>query len=47
MHWVNWLIVIVYLVWVVVDGIKKSKNTDTVSGYFMANKSLSWWVCLL
>ena len=44
MHWVNWIIVIVYLVWVVVDGIKKSKNTDTVSGYFMANKSLSWWV---
>ena len=44
MHWVNWLIVIVYLVWVVVDGIKKSKNTDTVSGYFIANKSLSWWV---
>ena len=44
MHWVNWLIVIIYLIWVVVDGIKKSKNTDTVSGYFMANKSLSWWV---
>ena len=44
MHWVNWLIVIVYLVWVVVDGIKKSKDTDTVSGYFIANKSLSWWV---
>ena len=44
MHWVNWLIVIVYLVWVVVDGIKKSQDTDTVSGYFMANKSLSWWV---
>ena len=44
MHWVNWLIVIVYLVWVVVDGIKKSKDTDTDSGYFIANKSLSWWV---
>jgi len=44
MHWVNWLIVIVYLVWVVVDGIKKSKDTDTISGYFIANKSLSWWV---
>ena len=44
MHWVNWLIVIVYLIWVVVDGIKKSKDTDTVSGYFIANKSLSWWV---
>ena len=44
MHWVNWLIVIVYLVWVVVDGIKKSKDTDTISGYFIATKSLSWWV---
>ena len=44
MHWINWLIVIVYVVWVVVDGIRKSKDTDTVSGYFLANKSLSWWV---
>jgi SSS family solute:Na+ symporter len=44
MHWVNWLIVVVYVVWVVVDGIRKSKDTDTISGYFIANKSLSWWV---
>ena len=44
MHWVNWLIVGVYVVWVVVDGIRKSKDTDTISGYFIANKSLSWWV---
>ncbi|MCH8811269.1 MAG: sodium:solute symporter [Gemmatimonadetes bacterium] len=44
MHWINWLIVVVYVVWVVVDGIRKSKDTDTISGYFLANKSLSWWV---
>lgn len=44
MHPINWLIVVVYVVWVVVDGIRKSKDTDTVSGYFLANKSLSWWV---
>jgi SSS family solute:Na+ symporter len=44
MHWVNWLIVGVYVVWVAVDGIRKSKDTDTISGYFIANKSLSWWV---
>ena len=44
MHPINWLIVCVYVLWVVVDGIRKSKNTDTVSGYFLANKSLSWWV---
>ena len=44
MHWINWAIVIAYLVYVVVDGIRMSKDTDTISGYFAANKSLSWWV---
>jgi SSS family transporter len=44
MHWINWVIVVVYLVYVVVDGIRKSKDTDTIAGYFAANKSLSWWV---
>jgi SSS family transporter len=44
MGWVNWLIVIVYIVYVAVDGIRRSKETDSVRGYFLANKSLSWWV---
>jgi SSS family solute:Na+ symporter len=44
MHWFNWLVVLAYLAWVVIDGIRKSKGTDTISGYFAANKSLSWWV---
>ena len=44
MHWINWVIVIVYLVYVVVDGIRKSEDTDSIAGYFVANKSLAWWV---
>jgi SSS family solute:Na+ symporter len=44
MHWINWAIVIAYLVYVIYDGIRKSKNTDTLSGYLVANKSLAWWV---
>jgi SSS family solute:Na+ symporter len=44
MHWINWAIVVVYLVYVVWDGIRLSKDTDTVAGYFTANKSLAWWV---
>lgn len=44
MHWINWVIVVAYLAYVVVDGIRKSKGTDTIAGYFAANKSLSWWV---
>ena len=44
MHWINWLIVVVYLAYVLIDGIRKSKDTDSVEGYFLANKSLPWWV---
>ena len=44
MHWINWVIVVAYLAYVVIDGIRKSKDTDTIAGYFAANKSLSWWV---
>jgi SSS family transporter len=44
MHPINWAIVVVYLVYVVVDGIRKSKDTDSIAGYFVANRSLAWWV---
>jgi len=44
MHPINWAIVVAYLAYVVVDGIRKSKDTDSIAGYFVANKSLSWWV---
>ncbi|MEM7414063.1 MAG: sodium:solute symporter [Gemmatimonadota bacterium] len=44
MHWINWVIVVAYVSYVVIDGIRKSKGTDTIAGYFAANKSLSWWV---
>jgi len=44
MHWINWLIVVVYLAYVIIDGIRKSKDTDTIDGYFLASKSLPWWV---
>jgi len=44
MHWINWVIVVAYLAWVVIDGLIKSKDTDTVAGYFLASKSLPWWV---
>ena len=44
MHWINWVIVIAYVAYVIVDGIRRSKDTDSIAGYFVANRSLSWWV---
>src|SRR5712671_6618339 len=39
----DWLVVVVYLIWIVYDGLKRSKGTDKVDGYLLANRSLPWW----
>jgi Na+/proline symporter len=44
MHPVNWIIVGAYILYVVVDGIRRTRDTDRLEGYFLANKSLPWWV---
>jgi SSS family solute:Na+ symporter len=39
----DWLIVAVYLIYVVVDGVRRSKGTHELEGYFLANRNLPWW----
>jgi solute:Na+ symporter, SSS family len=39
----DWAIVGAYLVWIVYDGLKRTKRADEVEGYFLANRSLPWW----
>src|SRR5688572_12019315 len=43
MHTLDWLVVLAYLVWIVHDGLKRTKDADKVDGYFLANRSLPWW----
>jgi Na+/proline symporter len=43
MGWLDWAIVGAYLLWVVWDGLRLSRNTGAVEGYFLANRSLPWW----
>src|SRR5512140_3187094 len=39
----DWIVVVAYLVWIVYDGLRRSRGTDKVDGYFLANRSLPWW----
>jgi len=39
----DWLVVVAYIGWVVIDGLRRSKGTDKVDGYLLANRSLPWW----
>ena len=43
MHPLNWAIVIVYLVYVVWDGVRRAKGTHELEGYFLASRNLPWW----
>ncbi len=40
---IDWGVIVVYLVWMVVDGLRRSENTDQMEGYFLAGRSLPWW----
>jgi len=43
-HLLDWLIVLAYITWVVADGLRRARGTDRMDGYFVANRSLPWWV---
>src|SRR5919108_5668646 len=43
MHWVDWAILIAYLVWIVWDGLRQSRKGKDLEGYFLASRSLPWW----
>jgi Na+/proline symporter len=43
MKWLDWIIVAVYLTYVIWDGVRRSKDSYNVEGFFLANRSLPWW----
>lgn len=43
MHWLDWLIIVAYLIYIVYDGIRLTRRSQGLEGYFLANKSLPWW----
>jgi SSS family transporter len=43
MHWINWVVVGVYLFYLVFDGLRRTRGTSNLEGYFLAGRSLPWW----
>ena len=41
---IDWAVVLVYLVWVVGDGLRQAKRSKSVEGYLVAGRSLPWWM---
>lgn len=43
MHWLDWAIIAAYLIFIVYDGLRLTKKSHEIEGYFLANRSLPWW----
>ncbi len=43
MHWIDWTIVALYLIWIVWTGLSLGRKSEALEGYFLANRSLPWW----
>ena len=43
MHPIDWAIIAIYLVWIVWDGLRLTRRSDELEGYFLASRSIPWW----
>src|SRR6187397_1990797 len=43
MHYVDWIVLIVFFAWIVYDGLKRTKDSHEIEGYFLAKRSIPWW----
>ena len=43
MHALDWAVVLGFTAWIVYDGLKRTKDSHQIEGYFLANRSIPWW----
>ena len=43
MHTVDWVVVVTFTAWIVYDGLKRTKDSHEIEGYFLAKRSIPWW----
>ena len=43
MHPIDWAILLAFTGWIVYDGLKRTKDSHEIEGYFLANRSIPWW----
>src|SRR5688572_16727965 len=43
MHPIDWTVLVLLFAWIVWDGLKRTKDSTSVAGYFLANRRIPWW----
>ncbi len=43
MHWLDWTVLVSFMTWIVYDGLRRTKDSTELEGYFLAKRSIPWW----
>ena len=43
MHWLDWTVLLGFFTWIIYDGLKRTKDSTELEGYFLAKRSIPWW----
>jgi SSS family transporter len=43
MHPIDWAVLVAFVAWIVYDGLKRTRDSHAIDGYFLANRSIPWW----
>ncbi len=43
MHTIDWIVLIGVTAWIIYDGLKRTKDSHEIRGYFLASRSIPWW----
>jgi Na+/proline symporter len=43
MHPIDWAVIGIYLTWMIWDGLRMTKRSNELEGYFLGARSLPWW----
>jgi len=43
MHPLDWVVLVSLTLWIVYDGLKRTKDSQEIEGYFLAKRSIPWW----
>lgn len=43
MHWLDWVIAVGWISYVLISSVRRARGTKDVEGYFLASRSIPWW----
>jgi solute:Na+ symporter, SSS family len=43
MHLLDWIVLLGVSAWIIHDGLKRTKDSQELEGYFLAKRSIPWW----